>query len=130
MDPNSANQLWSRWTFTVREAGRRVPRADVEYNAAKWLRAGFGSAGQVRVRRTVDGWAIDAMVEGVPAHEPGYVAHVTRQFRERFVAQGWGVLASGDVAARVLAGDVQDGKPRAQLVMLPALRVRGTEAEP
>lgn len=123
MDPNTQHQLWSAWTFTVREAGRQVPRADVELNAARWLRKGFGSVGECRVVRTIEGWRIEARVEGVPAHDPGYVASVEREFRARFVAQGWGVLASGDVKVRILAGDVQDGRPRSQLVMLPRLDV-------
>lgn len=124
MDPNSQHQLWSYWTFTVREAGRTAPRADVELNAARWLRGGFGSVGEVKVTRAIEGWRIEARVEGVPAHDPGYVASVRQQFQERFVAQGWGPLATSTVRARVLAGDVQDGNPRAQLVMLPTIRVR------
>lgn len=123
MDPNSANQIWSAWIFTVQEAGRTAPRADVEANAARWLRRGFGSVGECRVSRTAKGWKIEARVEGVSAHDPGYVASVRRQFQARFVAQGWGPLASSTVRVRVLAGDRQDGKPRAQLVMLPTIRV-------
>jgi hypothetical protein len=121
MDPNSANQMWSAWTFTVREAGRTAPRADVELNAARWLRRGFGSVGEARVTRTIEGWRIEARVEGVPAHDPAYVASVKREFRERFCAQGWGPLAWGDVRVRILAGDQQDGRPRDQWIGLPTV---------
>ena len=40
MDPNSAHQLWSRWTFLVH--GKRIPLSAVKRNAARWLRSGFG----------------------------------------------------------------------------------------
>lgn len=125
MDPNSAHQLWSQWIFTIREAGRRSPSYDeVQYNAARWLRAGFGAAGEARVIRTIFGWRIEALVEGVPAHDPAYVASVKQSFQHKFVEKGWGPLASGTVTVKVLAGDVQDGKPRSQLVVLPPLTVQ------
>jgi hypothetical protein len=125
MDPNSQHQRWSRWTFDIEEAGRHVPRADVELNAARWLRAGFGSAGQARVLQTITGWQIEARIEGKPAHDPGYVASVRREFQQRFVEKGWGPLARGWVTVKVLAGDKQDGRAAAQWVELPALRVDG-----
>lgn len=124
MDPNTQHQLWSRWRFGIREAGRQVPRADVELNAARWICKGFGSAGRVRVLRTVRGWLIEALIEGVPAHDPGYVASVRQQFRQRFVEPGWGMFAHGRVSAYVMAGDVQDGKSRAQMVMMPVLDLK------
>jgi hypothetical protein len=124
MNPNSQHQLWSRWEFDIDEVGRHVPRKDFEYNAARWIRAGFGTAGEIRVRQTIEGWRIEVLVEGVPAHDPWYVASVRQQFRQRFVAQGWGPMAIGRVSVKVLAGDVQDGRPRAQLLTLPPLQVQ------
>lgn len=123
MNPNSDHQIWSAWTFSVHEAGRHVPRADVELNVARWLRAGFGSVGEVRVRPMPYGWRIEALVEGAPAHDTAYVESVRLQFQQRFVAQGWGPLASGSVTVKVMAGDVQDGKPPAQVVIVPQLRL-------
>jgi len=124
MDPNSANQLWSRWTFSV-DSPRQVPRAEVELNTLRWLRAGFGSVGQAQVLERIERGrfviVIEAEVENVPAHDPGYVASVRRAFA-RFVEQGWGVLALGTVEVKVLAGDLQDGKPRSQLVVMPIIR--------
>ncbi len=114
-NPNSTHQLWSMWVFTIRVAGKDAPRADVEYNVAKWLRMGFGSAGRVRVSRTIYGWKIQVMIEGKPAHDPDYVASVKKHF-EDFVAKGFGVLATGEVQVKVLAGDKQDGKPAEQMI--------------
>lgn len=121
MNPNGQNQLWSRWTFVVRECGKHVPRKDVEYNVAKWLRIGFGSVGSVRVRRRGLEWVIDFIAEGKPAHDPQYVAHVRREFEQRFVANGWGMGALGTVSARVIAGSLQDGRPSEQWVGIPAI---------
>ena len=120
-DPNSAHQLWSFWIFEVYEAGRRVSRKDVEYNVAKWLKTGFGSAGRMRLKYTATGWRIECLIEGPPAHDPGYVASVRRQFDERFVKQGWGSLAWGKVTVQVMAGSLQDGKPPAQMIEMPLL---------
>lgn len=121
MDPNSAHQEWSYWRFEIRETGRRVPKADVEYNAARWLRMGFGEVGQARVTRTRLGWRIEARVEGESAADEKYVASVRGAFLE-FVRKGWGLGAVGTLAeARVLAGDVAEG-PRAQLIVMPTIR--------
>jgi len=122
-NPNGQNQRWSKWLFTIYETGRSVPRKDVEYNVARWLRAGFGSVGTVRLRRTATGWEIKAIVEGAPAHDPGYVAQVRREFHTRFIEKGWGPLAFGEVSATVLAGSKQDGKPAEQWVSIPTIRL-------
>lgn len=124
-NPNSQNQLWSRWTFRIRESGRHVPFEDVQHNAAQWLRAGFGSVGTARVRAAVRGWQIDLLVEGKPAHDPKFVADVQRQFQRNFVAKGWGPLAIGTVRVEVLAGSKQDGRPAAQLVVIPRIELEG-----
>jgi hypothetical protein len=121
MDPNSTNQLWSEWTFDIWDSGKHPPFKEVEYNARKWLRAGFGSVAQARVEEKVNRWTIVARVEGVPAHDPSYQTSVRRQFQKNFVEPGWGVLGVSSVSVRVLAGDIQDGSPRSQLVVLPTI---------
>lgn len=120
MDPNSQHQIWSHWTFRVREAGRHVTRVDVEYNVARWLKKGFGSVGEVRVQGTRRGWLIQALVEGVPAHDQAFVADVRKQFQKNFIERGWGPMAYGFVWVRVVAGDTQDGGLRDQLVVINA----------
>lgn len=122
MDPNSQNQVWSQWIFTVHDGGRICPRRDVEYNAARWLRRGFGSVATCRVSRTRDGWLIMARVEGAPADDRRYVDSVAKEFARKFVAGGWGPMAWGDVRARVIAGPAR-GRPRAQWVSIPTIRL-------
>ena len=129
MDPNTQHQRWSEWVFEIHEHGRYVSRLDVEQNIAKWFRMGFGTVGQFKVQRArgaprVIGWTIRLQIEGVDAHDPAYVASVRQQFRQRFVAQGWGPLACGFVRATLLAGDRQDGTPRAQLIVMPSIMPR------
>jgi len=120
MNPNGQGQRWSEWDLRVYEVGRHVPRADVEYNAAKWLRAGFGSAGRVKVESRAWGWVVRCVIEGPPAHDPGYVASVRRQWRG-FIEQGWGPMSYGLAEVRLLAGSREDGKPSAQLIEMPRI---------
>lgn len=122
-DPNSQNQLWSKWLFQVIETGRQVPKADVQYNAARWLRMGFGSVGRVRVYGVPRGWRIEALVEGAPAHDPGYRENVRLEFI-RFVEQGWGMWALPKMwEPKIMAGSKQDGRPREQMIEVPSLRL-------
>lgn len=122
-NPNGAKQFWSKWTFTIREAGKYPSYGEVQPNIAKWLRAGFGSAGTARVVRTLPGWKIECFIEGPPAHDPGYVKSVRRNFQMGFVEKGFGPFATGDVEVQVLAGDVEDGGPRRQVIVADNLVV-------
>lgn len=131
IDPNSQHQMWSHWTFIVYEGGQHAPYEDVKLNAARWLRAKFGSVARARVEEKLlvqrgisqKYYVIEAQVEGVPAHDPQLVAAVRQSFAKDFVFKGWGPLATSDVKVRVMAGDEQDGKPRKQLVVLPRVPV-------
>lgn len=116
-NPNTRSQEWSYWRFEVLEAGRRIPRADVQDNALRWLRRGFGSVGEGRVTRTAFGWLIEARIQGESASEPTYVASVRLAFAE-FVRLGWGLGAIPSVNVKVLAGDMPRGA-RSQLVVMP-----------
>lgn len=121
VNPNSQHQLWSRWTFSIFELGKRVPFADVRVNAARWLRKGFGSVGRAKVDKTMTGYEITLEVEGVPAHDPAYVASVKDEFQRHFVEKGWNAMTVGTADVAILAGDAQDGKPASQLVVMPSI---------
>jgi len=120
-NPNGAKQLWSMWTFKLYEVGRHVPRADVEINAARWLCQGFGSAGRTRVSQNATGWEIECLIEGPPAHDPGFVTKVRQQFQRDFVEKGWNAFSFSTLKVNVMAGDVEDGRPRAQMIEMPHL---------
>ena len=123
MDPNSRNQRWSAWVFDIREYGRHVPKNTVEYNAARYFRAGFGSVSQFRVRQRPTGWRLELRTEGSPAHDPAYVESVRKDFALKFLAAGWGGLASFKMSVKILAGHSDDGRPALQWIGLPMITV-------
>lgn len=116
IDPNTEHQLWSEWRFVV-VGPRRPPIQAMLANFVRWAQR-FEAATHVRVQRRVHDDLLVALVEGVPAHDPDYQRNVRQAFRS-FVSAGWGPLGAGELSVRVLAGDTQDGRPRAQLLALP-----------
>lgn len=125
MSPNSAHQLWSRWTFTV-TPGRRVERpfANVRDNCARFGRTAFGAASAMRVTTHGNRWVIDVRTEGHPVHDARYVDWMTAQWR-RFFVNGFGVGTVVQCDTKLEAGDRQDGRPAAQLIILPSVAVTG-----
>ena len=125
LDPNSAHQLWSHWTFTVL-ATHHIPLNEVKINAARWLKRVFRAVGRGRVTESVGGtsvanrYVIECEVEGPPANDPGFVAAIRLEFL-KFVEMGWGPLASGDTRVRIIAGDRQDGRPPVQHIEIPRI---------
>jgi hypothetical protein len=123
MNPNSGNQRWSRWSFTIRPAGVRRPTfEDVKANAARFARKGFGTATQMRVA-TDSGGTVRIMVrtEGHPVHEAAYVTWVTAQW-QRWAVNGWGAGTTLTCdEAKLEAGSRQDGTPSDQLIIAPQL---------
>ena len=135
MDPNSSHQVWSRWTFVfrVRQDMSEVGVKEVTDNARRFFAAGFGStAGRVRcdaqqiatpTPAQQGTWhvVVTLEIEGPPVHDPDLRTSVKADFREHFVKEGFGPSARFiDFSAGLLAGDVQDGKPPAQLLVMPA----------
>lgn len=116
MNPNSQNQLWSKWTFTV--VGRPVAILDLRTASLAWLRKVFGSHGRARVRMTGSKVIIEAQIEGAPAQDPEFVKSVRQRF-SRFVFDGFGRTAMCNVKVKILSGDAQDGRPRNHLVVMP-----------
>lgn len=126
MNPNSAHQIWSRWTFTV-VPGRSIARpwAQVHANCARFGRQAFGAASEMRI--TSHGgrqWTIDVRTEGHPVHDAAYVDWMTAQWR-RFFVEGFGVGTSVTCVTKFEAGDRQDGRPADQLIIVPPLAVGG-----
>jgi hypothetical protein len=122
MDPNSQNQLWSRWTATVVPSTRTTPSfALVRENCARFYRKAFGSATELQlVGSDVPGatWTIDCRTEGHPAHDPTYVAYMTENLR-RFLCVGFGQQSKVTFDVKIEAGDKQDGTPADQIIIGP-----------
>ena len=98
-----------------------MPFNEVRDNFARWCKMGFGTVGRVEVTERVFSWKMVLEVDHAGAVDPDYVAGVQRAFQRDFVTKGWNMLAVGRLSVRLLAGDPQDGKPPAQLVVMPSL---------
>lgn len=124
MDPNSKNQLWSRWAWTVRP-GRSVvlPFEPVKLVLANHVRSLFGSAGQMRITEKLDHYIIDLRIEGRPAHDPDFVAHIKRKMVVFFIKQFGPTTTVTMTPPKIEAGSRQDGSPPDQLIILPSLRL-------
>lgn len=127
MDPNSGNQRWSRWRFVIQPGRRLPPVREVRDNWQRFITKLFGTTvgrGKASLVR-VEGhryYALVAEVEGPAVHDPAYVSRVRREMQGVFVERGFGVGARlREMDAALLAGSAEDGKPAAQLLVLPPL---------
>ena len=96
-----------RWTF-----------AQVRDNCARFGRARFGSASQMRVVERARNWLVEVRTEGHPAHDPGARAAMLAAW-ERFFVAGFGSGAKVVAEVKIEAGDQQDGRPSAQVIIMP-----------
>lgn len=126
MNPNSGNQRWSKWTFTITPGGaKRPPFAAVTANAARFGRTAFGSASQMKVDALAGGTVrILVRTEGHAVHEPAYVAWMTAQW-QRWAREGWGAGTTLTGEAKLEAGSRQDGTPPDQLIIAPSIVFAG-----
>lgn len=123
MNPNSANQWWSRWTFKVWPGiVKSRPFAEVQQNVARFARKGFGSGSEMNITRMGDHWIIDIRTIGHPVTDEAYVGYMRDAF-ERFFSVGFGVGTKTELKVRLEAGSKQDGTPAEQLIMLPTLKM-------
>src|SRR5262245_45529018 len=133
-DPNSQHQRWSKWEFGIEANPKKLPpKKDVEYNAAKYFQAGFGSAGKMTVKllrtptdakylRRASYYYISLIIEGPPVHDPAFRAQVRADFEKRFMGAGFGHGARLVLfRCQLLAGDAEDGNPPEQLIVLPSI---------
>jgi hypothetical protein len=123
MNPNSKNQIWSKWTFTVTPGvSRRRTLAEVRAHCARFGRKAFGAASAMRITRAGGRWTIEVRTEGHPVHESAYVDWMQRQWAPFFV-NGFGLGTVTTCTAKLEAGDRQDGTPADQLIILPTLSI-------
>ena len=133
MDPNSKNQMWSRWTYTVYPMALKRPNlATVKYNCAKFGKKVFQSASEMSVMCGLEKakpgekrrlfWEIDIRTEGHPVHDTAYVEYVHDLWR-RFFREGFGQQCEINCKAKLEAGDRQDGKPADQLIIIPTIKI-------
>jgi hypothetical protein len=121
IDPNSQHQLWSRWTVVLEALpGRALPSVqEIADNTRRFYKLLFASA-IGRVRADIIGRHVEIVteIEGPAAHDPDLRANAIHRIREHFIRKGFG-HADAAVTVGILAGDMQDGKPPAQLIVMP-----------
>ncbi len=126
MNLNSEHQVWSRWTFSV-IPGRRIHSfAEVRLNCARFGRKAFGSATRMRIQYDPKAWIIDIQTEGHPVHDPHYVSYMLNNWT-RFFVSGFGMGTEVSLLTKLEAGSRQDGKPSAQLILLPSISIGGCD---
>lgn len=123
MNPNSAHQIWSKWTFHVTPGRKiRTTRAELEANCGRFGRKAFGSASQMRITTKKGVLIVDVRTEGHPVHEPPYVEWMRQQWA-RFFLNGFGAGTTVTLDTKLEAGSRQDGTPADQLIILPSIAV-------
>ena len=124
MDPNSQHQIWSRWVICLLAIpGRALPSVEeVNDKARRFFSMLFHSTvGRVKTVITDNKYIeITLEIEGVAAHDSELRTAAKQQIRDNFVFKGFGQRNSS-ITIGILAGDVQDGKPPSQLIVLPQL---------
>lgn len=132
MNPNSSNQLWSRWTAIVSVPFAKVllsPTFETEMRraTATFYRRLFGSATEMKIDAfpSVDGRArfvVDCRTEGRPANDPLFRRQAKKEIANFF---GKNLRRHGEVhvriEVRIEAGDPGDGKPPSQLIVAPPI---------
>lgn len=123
MQPNSQNQMWSKWVWFV-QPERIVPRSlqEVKANCARFGRKAFGSASNMRVRKNSRGYLIELLTEGHPVHDPQFVKYMRDNWTSFFMS-GFGLSTKVKMSAKLMAGSRQDGTPSDQLLIIPALTI-------
>jgi hypothetical protein len=112
--------------------GRRVavPFQPIKLELARFARRRFGSAGQMRITEKIDHYEIDVRIEGKPAHDPDFVRH-ERMAWHAYLMEMFGMRTRVELRGpKVEAGDVQNGKPRDQLVIIPQEVLESTRLAP
>lgn len=123
MNPNSVNQLWSRWTFVVTpKVWKTYSFESVRVTCARFARLVFRSATEMKVEEKLRHYVIDVRTEGHPVHDPQFVERVRVMWQKMFEGNfGNGVRV--ELTTKLEAGSRQDGTPSDQLVILPSIPV-------
>jgi hypothetical protein len=121
MDPNSANQTWSKWTIVVRP-GLVVHRSleNVRANVGPFFLKAFGSTTTCKMRQTGRVFVFELLTEGKPVQDEEFVKFCKGQM-ERFFVNGFGPGTTLGIDVRLAAGERPEGGPRDQLVVIPSL---------
>jgi hypothetical protein len=122
MDPNSAHQQWSEWTFTVVADESPSYNAIVD-NVRRVTAALFGPHGQVRVDPVRRGYRcqIQAETSRDSVMDPQWRIRV-KALMTMLISNGWkGAAKVLWDEPRLLAGSPEDGRPVCQWLIMPSI---------
>lgn len=123
MNPNSQNQIWSKWVwFIVPGVIKQRSFSVVKDNIARFGIKAFGSGSQARIRQTGRGYILEILTEGHPVHDPAFKQYMKENW-EKFFVSGFGNGTTVKMTAKLMAGSGQEGKPADQMLILPKLEV-------
>lgn len=127
MNPNSAHQLWSLWTFTVHPQYRgELDFEVIKSNCARFGRKAFGGASQmwVGLDRYDTGLVcvVKVRTEGSPINDTGFVEYMVKMWG-KFFRNGFGEGSRVLHEVKWEAGDRGDGRPPDQLIILPLINL-------
>lgn len=127
MNPNSKNQIWSKWGIFV-TPGRTLQRPFGEFKllTAKKLREIFGSASQCRITETYRGYLVEVLSEGKPIQDKDYIKNVGIEL-SKFYKGMLGIDTRVQMTAKLMAGSPQTGVPDAQLLIIPGIQIVGAD---
>ena len=119
MNPNSQNQVWSKWVWFVKPGViKNRPFIEVQYNLAKFGRMTFGSPSVLKITQTRKGYIIEVITEGHPVQDPNYVEYMREIWEKDCLVKGFGTGTQIKMTAKLMAGSRQDGKPPDQMLMV------------
>jgi len=121
MNPNSGNQIWSKWEFTVTPERKHLPFRLVRDNCARFARKAFGSSSEMRLTHSTS-WHIEIRTEGSPVHDPHFEAYMSANWRQ-FLSNGFGEKSHITIITKLEAGSRQDGSPSEQLIIVPPIEI-------
>lgn len=141
MDPNSQNQLWSRWTTSITVPFHVTHVSDSFFQemistTARVYRQLFGSVTELKIEReslpylNTSTFRIDCRTEGAPAPDLVFrkrqMAEIARFFGKNLHRYG---QVDINIDVRIEAGDIGDGSPRSQLILAPSIPFEGESNE-
>jgi hypothetical protein len=130
--PNSQHQTWARWTFVVHAYAHPLTMPDLEavkQNCARFFgKLTRGGAALLNIEQValptspgVSRFVITLRWDNRQALDTNYQAEIGRLVG-RFFAEGFGPATTCHLKPVVIeAGDAEDGKPPAQLLIVPSL---------
>jgi len=122
MNPNSANQRWSKWVwFVVPGRTMQRPFANLKENCARFGRKAFGAASQMCITQNARGYIVEVLTEGHPVHDGTYVQYMRAQW-QKFFEEGFGLGTKTKLTAKLMAGSRQDGTAADQMLIVPSIR--------